>query len=278
MKHSPVVLSVRRIWAVCLRIIFVLRGNPYRLLDILYWPSMEMCLWGFLSISLRNQTAAAGGAVAVAGDAAGILIGGMLLWDILNRGSLGVSVSFLEELWSRNLANLFVSPLRLYDYIVALLLLSVMRTLAGVIPAALLAMVFYSYNVFSMGIPLVAYFALLLMAGWSVGITCMALILRIGPGAENIAWVAIFFVAPLSGIYYPIAVLPSFLQAVAWALPSAWVFEGMRGVVYDHVFHWSYFWRALGLDALYLTLAIGFFVNTFHVARQRGLLLSGGEG
>jgi ABC-2 type transport system permease protein len=277
MIPACVTLPLRRIFAVVSRVLYVLKGNPYRLLDILYWPSMEMCLWGFLSISLRSQTLAAGGAAAFAGNAAGILIGGMLLWDILNRGSLGVSVSFLEEIWSRNLANLFVTPLRLGDYIAALLILSVLRTLAGVLPAALLAIVFYSYNVFSMGLPLVGFFALLLVAGWSVGILCMSLILRIGPGAENIAWVAIFFIAPLSGIYYPIAVMPVWMQGMAWCLPSSWVFEGMRAVVYEQVFHWSYFWWALALDGLYLALAIAVFHRVFHVARERGLLLGGSE-
>lgn len=276
---SPLVLSLRRIFAVVARVLYVLRGNPYRLLDILYWPSMEMCLWGFLSISLRGQSLVPGNSASAsfAANAAGILIGGMLLWDILNRGSLGVSVSFMEELWSRNLGQLFVSPIRPGEYIVSLLILSILRTVAGVLPAALLAIPFYGYSVFGMGPPLLAFFALLLAAGWSVGIFCMSLILRIGQGAENLAWVAIFFVAPLSGIYYPIGVLPHVLQPVAWCLPSSWVFEGMRSVVYDHHFSWPYFWTAAGLDVFYLAVSIAVFLRTFQVARERGLLLGGNE-
>jgi ABC-2 type transport system permease protein len=81
----------------------------------------------------------------------------------------------------------------------------------------------------------------------------------------------------LSGIYYPIAILPGWLQPVSWALPSAHVFEGMRAVLFDGIFRIDLFAAAVALNALYLALAAGFFLYMFHVARQRGLLLQQGE-
>ena len=210
-------------------------------------------------------------------EAAGVLISAVLLWDVLFRSNLGISLSFLEEMWSRNLGQIFVSPLRPYELVAALAVMSFIRTLISVGPAALLARPLFDVWVFSLGPPLLAFFANLLIMGWSVGLVASALVLRFGMGAESLAWLGIFLLAPLSGIYYPIAILPGWLQPVSWALPSAHVFEGMRAVLFDGVFHIDLFAAAVALNALYFALAAGFFLYMFDVARRRGLLLQQGE-
>lgn len=262
--------SWRRVGAICLRHLYVMRSSPVRVIEMAYWPIVQMIMWGFIStFFVQHSTWLA--------QAAGALIGAVLLWDVMFRGNLGVSISFLEEMWSRNLGQLFVSPLRPYEYVVALTVMSLIRTVIGVMPAALLAIPFYAFNIFELGLPLLAFFSLLLVTGWCVGLGVSALVLRFGLGAESLAWVFIFAFAPLSGIYYPISVLPDWLQPVAMAFPPAHVFEGMRAVMFDHVFRWDLFWSAAALDALYLALTAGLFLFTFRVARRRGLLLNNGE-
>ena len=160
----------------------------------------------------------------------------MLLWDVLFRGQLGVSLTFIEELYSRNLGNLFVSPLTLPEFIAGQLVMSVLRTLIGVGGACAFAWLLFHYSIFSLGFPLIAFFTHLLVFGWAIGLAVSGMILRWGLGAEELAWAAIFLVAPVSGVYYPIGVLPSWLQAIAYALPSAHVFEGhARGAARRHV-------------------------------------------
>jgi ABC-2 type transport system permease protein len=262
--------SLRRVWGICLRHLYVMRSSPVRLIEMAYWPTVQMILWGFISsFFLQHSSWLA--------QAAGALIGAVLLWDVMFRGNLGVSVSFLEEMWARNLGHLFVSPLRPYEYVAALATMSALRTVIGVAPAALLAIPFYGFNIFSMGLPLLAFFTLLLVMGWCVGLGVSALVLRFGLGAESLAWVLVFAFAPLSGIYYPIDVLPAWLQPVALAFPAAHVFEGMRAVLFDGVFLWDRFWSALALDAVYLAATTGLFLAVFRIARRRGLLLNLGE-
>lgn len=262
--------ALHRVGAVCLRHLYVMRSSPVRIVEMAYWPTVQMILWGFIStFFMQHSTWLA--------QAAGALIAAVLLWDVMFRGNLGVSVSFLEEMWSRNLGHLFVSPLTPVEYLGALTTMSLIRTLIGVTPAALLAIPFYEFNVFSIGLPLLAFFASLLVTGWAVGIAVSALVLRFGLGAESLAWVFIFAFAPLSGIYYPIDTLPAWLQPVALAFPPAHVFEGMRGVLFDGVFLWGHFWAALGLNVVYLVLTALVFLRVFHIARQRGLLLNLGE-
>lgn len=263
-------LSLRRIWAMVLRYVFLLRGSWPRVAELIYWPTVQMILWGLITQFFRTNSSW----VAQAG---GVLIAGVLLWDVLFRSQLGVAVSFLEEVWSRNLGQLFVTPLRPYELMLSLASMSLVRTLIGVVPAALLAIPLYAFSIFDMGLPLVAFFANLTVFGWAIGLMVSGCILRYGLGAESLAWLAIFALSPISGVYYPIAILPSWIQPVAWALPSAYVFEGMRAVMFDHVFRSDLFADALALNAFYLTLGGATFLVFFRVVRRRGLLLQMGE-
>jgi ABC-2 type transport system permease protein len=104
-----------------------------------------------------------------------------------------------------------------------------------------------------------------------------ALVLRFGLGAESLAWVAIFALAPVSGIYYPIATLPDWLQPLAWALPTSHVFEGMRAVLLEGTVPLASLGAAAGLNVFYLVLGGLAFGASFRRARERGLLLQAGE-
>ena len=259
-----------RIGALILRYLYLLKSSWPRLLEMLYWPIMQLILWGFISRHLAtNSTWIAA--------AAGVFIAAVLLWDVLFRAQISFSLSFLEEVWSRNLANLFIAPLRPHELVVALIGISMIRTLIGILPAALLAIPLYEYSIFELGLPLLAFFANLLILGWAIGLFVVALLLRFGQGAESLCWVAIFMLAPISAIYYPVNVLPGWLQTIAWMAPPAHVFEGMRAVMFDGVFRMDLFLGAVSLNLIYLSLGGCAFLYSFHVARRRGLLLNVGE-
>jgi len=262
--------SVNRILAMVVRYLYLMRASWPRLLEMAYWPTVQMILWGLINRFLVGQSE-------WMAQAAGLLIAAVLLWDVLFRAQLGVSTVFFEEMYSRNLGHLFVSPLRPYELVLSLLTISLLRTLIGVGAAAGLAIVLYHYSIFDMGLPLLAFFANLMVMGWAIGLMVVALVMRCGLGAEGLAWALIFAFAPLSGIYYPISVLPGWLQEVAWCLPSSHVFEGMRAVLREHVFPMQHFWAALGLNLLYLLLGLGLYLLSFYIARRRGLLLQMGE-
>jgi ABC-2 type transport system permease protein len=253
------------------RHLYHLRGSWPRILELAYWPTVQMVLWGFMTQFLAGKTD-------YVAQAFGVLLSAVLLWDVLFRGQISVALGFMEEMWSRNLGHLFVSPLRTHELITGLLALSVIRTVIGVVPASLLAIVFFDYSVYAgLGLPLVGFFVSLLAMGWAIGIVVSGVILRFGLGAESLAWVAIFALAPLSGIWYPISVLPDWLQPVAAALPSAHVFEGMRAILIEGTFRADLMLTAIALDALYLAIAVALFVALFERARRDGQLLQLGE-
>ncbi|MCZ6719642.1 MAG: ABC transporter permease [Gammaproteobacteria bacterium] len=253
-----------------LRYLYLLRGSWPRILEQAYWPTVQMIMWGFITqFFITNSSWVA--------HATGVLLSAVLLWDVLFRAQLGVSVVFMEEMFARNLGHLFASPLRPYELVFSMLLISLFRTLLGVGTAALLAIPLYHYSIFDLGLPLLAFFANLLVFGWAIGLLICGLLLRYGLGAESLAWASIFALGPISGIYYPISTLPDWLQPVAWAIPSSHVFEGMRAVLFDHRFDKELFFDAVLLNGIYIVLGMIVFLWVFRIARVRGLLLQVGE-
>lgn len=262
--------TARRVGAIMLRHFFLWRGSWTRLFDLVYWPVLQVMIWGFMTEFLAGKSSW----VAQAG---GVFIGAVLLWDVLVRGQFGMTLSMLEEMWSRNLANLFVSPLRPSEFAVALMSLSILRSLIGVVPAALLAIPLFGYSVFELGLPLLAFWSLLLVFGWAIGLALCGLLLRFGLAAESYAWASVFLLAPFSGVYYPVATLPGWLQPLAWCLPTTHVFEGMRAAMVDGTFRWELMLGALALDLACIAAGFAIFLGAVASARRRGSLLSTGE-
>ncbi|WP_419902698.1 ABC transporter permease [Kiloniella sp.] len=262
--------GLMRIQAVLLRHLYLMKASWPRILEMMYWPSIQMVLWGFITQFLMTNSS-------YVAQATGVLISAVLLWDILFRGQLGFSLSFLEELWSRNIGNLAVSPLRPVEFLISLMMMSMIRTIIGIVPATFLAVLFYKVSIYDLGLPLVLFFSNLLIMGWSIGLLVCALILRVGLGAESMAWLTIFLIAPISAIYYPVEILPDWLQTLAWCLPTAPVFEGMRAILFGEGFQLNLYLHSLGLNLLYFLIGMGVFLWSYHVARKRGLLLQIGE-
>ncbi|HEY1362329.1 MAG TPA: ABC transporter permease [Xanthobacteraceae bacterium] len=262
--------SLARVGAMVLRYWYLLRSSLPRLLELIYWPAVQMLMWGFLQLYLAQNA----GFFARAG---GTFIGAVLLWDVLFRGQLGFSISFLEEMWARNLGNLMMSPLRPIEFVAALMIMSVVRLAVGMVPVTLLAIGFFGFNLYSLGLALAAFFLNLILTSWAIGILVSGLILRNGMGAESLAWTIMFIFLPLTCVYYPVAVLPVWLQPVAWALAPTYVFEGMRALLIEHVFRADLMLQALALNALYFGAAVVAFLALLSSARRTGSLMQMGE-
>jgi ABC-2 type transport system permease protein len=265
--------SFARVGAMMLRYTYLLRSSWPRLIEMAYWPTVQMLTWGFL----QSYIARASGGASVSGKLAETLIGAVLLWDILLRGQQGFSFSFLEEMWSRNLANLLMSPLTTAEFLVSLMAMSLVRLVIGVAPVTILAIMFFGFNLWSLGLALAGFFVVLSLFAWSIGLFVCGLLLRYGLGAESLAWSLIFAVQPLGCVYYPVAVLPSWLQYVAWALPPTYVFEGLRAVIIEHVFRADLMAIGFAMDVVLFTGATFAYLRLLAGARRAGTLLQTGE-
>ena len=263
-------IAPHRIGAMILRYWYLLISSWPRLLELIYWPALQIITWGFL----QNYISQNAGFFARAG---GTLIGAVILWDILFRGQLGFSISFLEEMWARNLGNLMMSPLRPIEFIVALMVMSVVRLSIGAVPVTFLAIGFFGFNLYGLGFALVAFFFNLMLTSWAIGIFVSGLILRNGMGAENLAWSIMFLFMPLTCVYYPVTTLPVWLQPVAWVLPPTYVFEGMRALLIHKVFRGDLMLDALALNIVLFAAGVFGFLKLLQSARRHGSLMQTGE-
>ena len=260
--------SVYRIIAMIIRYLYLHKRSVARTLEILFWPVMELLVWGFVTLYIKSI------AQSTATNLIYFLINAMIFWDILYRCQQGVSLSFMEEIWTQNMINLLASPLKIWEWLVATYIYGMMKTIVITLFLAFLALLFYHYNLItSIGFYLIPLAANLFLFGWAVGIFTSGLIIRWGHAAEALIWGVPFLVQPLSAIYYPLSVLPEWLQVVSKCLPSTYVFEGMREILKTGLFPIQYFYSAFFLNIIFFLLGTLFFQWIFCKARESGKLV-----
>jgi ABC-2 type transport system permease protein len=258
----------RRVVGVVRRGVYSLLSNPPRLVEMLFWPSFELVVWGFVALYLRAN------AVPTAISA---LLGAVLLWQLLARSQGELALSFLEDVWSRNLLNVFVTPLSTVEYITGMVVFGAAKIAATSGLMAVLALVFYGFGIAVIGPALVPFMTLLLVLGWALGVFSIAVVLRFGQSAQTVAWILVFAFQPFSAVFYPVSILPPAAQAVAHVIPASYVFEGMRAVLDGQGVDWAALGTAAGLDALFAAAAVWALAYALRHARRHGKLSRFGE-
>ncbi len=262
---SPIAERTRRVRALVLRYLLLLRRDPARLVDTFYWPLIDIAVWGLLTSFVAGRGAKLPNAI-------GVFLGAAILWNLFFRCAQDVSVSFLDDVWSRSVVTIFASPLSFGEFALAIMLLGLVKLMLTLAAMSIAAWLLYAFNLFSLGIALVPFIANLVLLGWSVGLVSLALILRFGGRWAIVAWSLPFLLMPFSSVFYPESVLPPLAKVVARAIPANHVFEGMRSVVMDGRMDWGRLGWATILNLLYLALAAAVTAWVFRAALRRGLL------
>lgn len=257
-------MSYKRVYAVFLRQFLLMRHSLPRILQIFYWSTFDLFIWGVITKYLGG----------IGGEKFGfltILIGAIILWNFFTRVMAGITVSFLEDIWSRNFINLFTSPLSIGEYIAGLTLVSAMNTFLSITVMSALAWFFMSYNIFQFDFYLLPFIFTLFISGWSLGIIATSTILYFGPAVEIFVWTLPTFIMPFAGVFYPVEALPEIFQPIARLLPISYVFEGMRQVVNGGVFDVNIFIYALVLSLIYFLAAIAILYKVYGAVLRLGL-------
>lgn len=263
-------MTRHRIAALLYRHFCLYKRSFPRVLEIIYWPFVDLVIWGFITLYLQQFKEALPNFVL-------FFLGALILWDVLFRAQQGVTISFLEEIWSRNLMNLFASPLTPGEFLAATMTLSVGKVLVVSCVTALAAFALYSFNVVVLGVALIPFVLNLIIMGWCIGVLTTGLIMRYGQEVEVLAWGLVFLFQPISCVFYPMSVLPEWLQVIAQMNPAAHVFEGMRAVIATGAFPATELVWASGLNAVYLAALVVWFHRMFAACKEKGLLVRVGE-
>lgn len=252
-----------RVSALLLRYLYLYRRSAARIMGVVFWPVMDLLVFGFLTTYL-TQFAVPGGVL--------FLLGAVIFWDIFYSAQQAITLSITEEIWVRNILNVFVSPIRMSELLLATCILGVLRATASSLVLVLLARLLYAFNLFAIGLALVPFYFALLLFGWAMGMFTMALVLRFGQAAEALIWGIPFLIQPISAVFYPVRVLPSWLQPVALLLPSTHVFEGMRSALRTATVDGRSLAAALLLNLGYLAAGAAFFGWMLARVREKGYL------
>jgi ABC-2 type transport system permease protein len=258
-------MNPSRVGAIVMRQLYLYRGSPQRVLPMFAWVAIDILLWGFITRYL-NQVSHAGFNFVPA------LLGAVLLWDFLTRIMQGVTMAFFEDVWSRNFLNFFATPLRTSEYLSGLVIIGVTTSLLGLAAMLALAWAAFGLSFLTFGAALAPFLAVLFVSGIALGVFGAGIVLRLGPASEWLIWPIPTVVSPFVGVFYPIAVLPAWMQVIAKALPPSYVFEGMRQVVAGKPAPWAHLAIGGALSVAYLILACAFFASVYRYAIRTGLI------
>jgi ABC-2 type transport system permease protein len=255
-----------RVEAIILRHLYELRHNTNHLINTVYFPVVNVVMWGFLTIYLTNQQRLQPGLISA-------LLGGIVLWGFFNGFQRDMGQAFLEEFWTRNHINLFTSPLNVGEYVSALISVNLVKAMIGLTLESVIALLCYHFNIFPLLIEFIPFIAVLMFFGLAIGIVIISLILRYASKLEGLAWSFAGLLMPFSCVFYPLKTLPVSLRPLALALPTTHSFEGMRQLMEGRGFSMLDFQWGLALNIVYMALAMLFFRRMFESARSRGLLI-----
>ena len=258
-------MNPSRIGAIVLRQLFLYRGSPQRILPIFAWVAVDITLWGFITRYLNT--------VGRSGlDFVPALLGAVLLWDFLTRVMQGVTMAFFEDVWSRNFLNFFATPLRISEYLAGLVITGVGTSLIGLMVMVVIAWAAFGLSFLTYGAALAPFLLVLFLTGVALGVLGAAIVLRLGPASEWLIWPIPTLVSPFAGVFYPVSVLPGWMQGVSKGLPPAYVFEGMRTIIAGGAVPWSRLAIGGGLAVLYVVLACCAFGLVYRHAIRTGLI------
>lgn len=258
-------MNLRRASAITLRQLYLMRGSMSRVVPLFGWVLLDITLWGFITRYLNS----------VSGSGLNFvprMLGAVLLWDFLTRVMQGVTMVFLEDVWSRNFLNIFATPLTVGEYILGLVLSSILTSAVGLFAMLLLASLAFGFSAMDYGLMFLPFVLLLFLFGISLGIVGAAVVLRLGPAAEWFVWPIPAIVSPFAGVFYPVATLPQWMQLIAHIIPASYVFEGMRAIVNGKAAAPTTLLMGAALAFVYIALSCLLFARVYRHAVRTGLI------
>lgn len=259
-------LNISQVKAIVIRHMFEWRRNLDRVVDSFWWALMDLIFWGLTSSYLQQNNPGIPNIVS-------LFLGGIILWVFVQNSQRDITMPILNEAWNRNLINLFTTPIRLREFVAGTVILGLIKMFFTTVTLAFTAFVLYKFNIFSLGLFLIPGLINLILVGWWIGFIINGLILRFGNRVESFAWAFVFVIYPFSAIFYPVRILPQWAQIISRILPTSYIFENMRNVVFYGTFTGSEILLSFALNILYMSLSLIFLQRMFKQALDKARLV-----
>ncbi len=257
-------INSNRVFAMVLRYSIGFRHNFDRLSDMFYWPALDLLVWGLTGLYFAQFTPNTK-------ETTYFILTGIIFWLIIWRSQYEITVNVMQEIWDKNLVNIFASPLTVSEWMSSFIVVGLFKTILSFSFSALLAYFLYGYSIFVFGITLIPIVINLLLIAWAAGFFIAGFLIRYGQKIQTLAWTGIAIISPFSALYYPLSILPDWAQKIAFFVPPSHVFETMRAILQHNTFSSERLLISFALSVLYLVLSIWFFIFMFHRSRKLGL-------
>ncbi len=254
-------IRLHRIRAMLLEYFYISLHSGDRIFDVLYWPILDVFIWGFMTYFIQGISEF---------NIISSIMGGIILWLFIWRGSQDIVVYILEHYWSRSIYHLFVTPLQRAELVISLFILGIIRTGISFVLISVLGFLLYRFNVFNFGLEIFLFIAILLLIAWAIGLFVSSLIFRFGTRIQVLAWSVIWIVQPFSCVFYPLSSLPTWAQYIARVNPVTYIFEGMRAALSGGGINYGSLLYSFVFSILLLAIASVVFVRSMDSARKQG--------
>ncbi|MFA6527315.1 MAG: ABC transporter permease [Candidatus Babeliales bacterium] len=257
-------MELHRIKAIFYRLVRADFLNAAKMFDDIFWPSVDILMIGMMAVWFQNSQP--GGVNILL-----ILLVNDTLWQSLIRANHAIAMNILAELFDKNLVNLFSTPLVIGEWLVAGMSLALLKAFFVTLLCSVLCLIFYGTNIFVLGPLLFVGVISLFMFGLITGLFSASLIIYGGQRYQSAAWSMCWLVAPFCAVFYPLAILPAWMQYIGLALPPTYFFEGVRTFVASDVMPYKLLAINFLLNIVYLGGALALFRSAFEKSRDLGL-------
>lgn len=258
-------MKLHRVYGMILRYMYYFRRNFDRISDTFYWPTLDLVMWGLTSVYAKTFMPQESNIIL-------IILSGIIFWIIIWRSQYEITVNLLEELWNKNLINIFSTPLKFSEWVLSVITVGIIKALMSFSFAVFIAYLLYKVKIFSLGFYMIPFGISLMLSGWCVGFFVAGVILRFGSKIQTLAWTFVWVLGPFSAIYFPVAFLPKWAQAVASIIPMSYVFEGLREVIYNGRMDLNKLTISFLLNAIYLVVSFIFLKRSYAKVLEKGLI------
>jgi ABC-2 type transport system permease protein len=253
-------MSWQRIKSLLLHSWYHLHHSPEIWIDLIWFPTIQFFIFGFISriIITNNPTASTS------------MLLGFLLWEVVRIGQYCVTISMMWEVWSHSFSTMFVSPLKMKEFMVAQIISGTIKTLFVILCLSALSNVIFHFPIWKLGPMLLVYIASLLIFAFGAGMFISGLIIKFNTGIQSLAWGLIYLFQPFSAVFYPVQALPAVVQPIAYLSPITYVAEAARYQLASGSINWQYVWISFGIGSIYLLLSTLFLNHMFTTAKRSG--------
>lgn len=215
-------MKLRNIRAILLQEFYVTKGSFEVIFDVFVFSLASIVVYGFISRYL-----ASGSNVEIGQN----LLIAVIFWEVVRITQYSTSLSSMWNVWSHNLSNMFIAPIKTSEYITAHIISATSKAALVMILALLLSPVVFHLNILSLGLfPIIFSFINMVIFAIAIGLVLIGLVFQYGTKIQALTWGLIFMIQPFCAVFFPVNILPTFMQVIAHCFPITYFFEWLRAL------------------------------------------------